>query len=212
MPYTRWRSVNVPHARCCMRWFHAHFHIYFSNLRKLAQYAHVTIRETKELQSSIFSVRAEIGTRSTGPHTNALSPGHHLSPNMVIPINICAEFTEALLVPTCSQPRLQRRRGIRQMRSWIQPREVQAKVTSHPQREQRISSSWGKPLEKEINPIRQLGIYPEKTIIQKDTCTPMFIAALFTIARSWKQPKRPSTDKWIKKMWYIYIQWNITQP
>ena len=49
-----------------------------------------------------------------------------------------------------------------------------------------------------------LGIYPEKTIIQKDSCTPMFIAALFTIARSWKQPKGPSTDEWIKKMWYIY--------
>ena len=49
-----------------------------------------------------------------------------------------------------------------------------------------------------------LGIYPEKTIIQKDTCTPMFIVALFTIARSWKQPKCPSTDEWIKKMWYIY--------
>ena len=49
-----------------------------------------------------------------------------------------------------------------------------------------------------------LGIYPEKTIIQIDTCTPMFIATLFTIARSWKQPKCPSTDKWIKKMWYIY--------
>ena len=49
-----------------------------------------------------------------------------------------------------------------------------------------------------------LGIYPEKTIVQKDTCTPVFIAALFTIARSWKQPKGPSTDEWIKKMWYIY--------
>ena len=49
-----------------------------------------------------------------------------------------------------------------------------------------------------------LGIYPEKTIIQKDTCTLMFIAALFTIARTWKPPKCPSTDKWIKKMWYIY--------
>ena len=48
-----------------------------------------------------------------------------------------------------------------------------------------------------------LGIYPEKTIIQKDACTPMFSAALFTIARSWKQPKCPSTDKSIK-MWYIY--------
>ena len=49
-----------------------------------------------------------------------------------------------------------------------------------------------------------LGIYPEKTIIKKDTCTPIFIAALFTIARPWKQPKWPSTDEWIKKMWYIY--------
>ena len=49
-----------------------------------------------------------------------------------------------------------------------------------------------------------LGIYPEKTVIQKDTFTPMFIADLFTIARSWKQPKCPSTDKWVKKMWYIY--------
>ena len=49
-----------------------------------------------------------------------------------------------------------------------------------------------------------LGIYPEKTITQKDTCTPMFIAALFTIARTWKQPKCSSTDEWIKKMWHIY--------
>ena len=47
-----------------------------------------------------------------------------------------------------------------------------------------------------------LGTYPEKTIIQKDTCTPMFIAALFTIARTWKQPIYPSTDEWKKKMWY----------
>ena len=38
----------------------------------------------------------------------------------------------------------------------------------------------------------------------KDTCIPMFIAALFTIAKTWKQPKCPSTDTWIKKMWYIY--------
>ena len=49
-----------------------------------------------------------------------------------------------------------------------------------------------------------LGIYPEKTIIQKDTCTPMFIAVLFTIARSQKQPKCPLTDEWIKKIWYKY--------
>ena len=49
-----------------------------------------------------------------------------------------------------------------------------------------------------------LGIYPEKTIIQKESCTKMFIAALFTIARTWKQPKCPSLDEWIRKMWHIY--------
>ena len=49
-----------------------------------------------------------------------------------------------------------------------------------------------------------LGIYPEKTIIQKETCTTMFISALFTIARTWNQPKCPSTDEWVKKMWHIY--------
>ena len=49
-----------------------------------------------------------------------------------------------------------------------------------------------------------LGIYPEKTMTRKDTWTPMFIAALFTIAKTWKQPKCPLTEEWIKKMWYIY--------
>ena len=49
-----------------------------------------------------------------------------------------------------------------------------------------------------------LGIYPEKTIIQKESWTTMFIAALFTITRTWKQPKCPSTDEWVKKMWHIY--------
>ena len=49
-----------------------------------------------------------------------------------------------------------------------------------------------------------LGIYPEKIKIQKETCTTMFIAALFTIARTWKQPKCPLTDEWIKKMWHIF--------
>ena len=49
-----------------------------------------------------------------------------------------------------------------------------------------------------------LGIYLEKTTIQKDTCTPVFMAALFTIAKTWKQPKCPVTDEWIKKMWYMY--------
>ena len=49
-----------------------------------------------------------------------------------------------------------------------------------------------------------LGIYLEKSIIQKDACTLIFIAALFTIARTLKQPKCPLTDEWIKKMWHMY--------
>ena len=52
--------------------------------------------------------------------------------------------------------------------------------------------------------IQLLGTYPEKTIIQKESCTTMFTAALFAIARTWKQPKCPSTDDRIKKMWHIY--------
>ena len=47
-----------------------------------------------------------------------------------------------------------------------------------------------------------LGIYLEKVKIEKNTCIPLFTAALFTIARTWKQPRCPSTDKWIKKLWY----------
>ena len=49
-----------------------------------------------------------------------------------------------------------------------------------------------------------LGIYTEKTIIQKESCSTMFIAALFTITRTWKPPKCPLTDEWMKKMWHIY--------
>ena len=45
---------------------------------------------------------------------------------------------------------------------------------------------------------------PKKTIIQKDTCIPVFTEALFIIARTWKQSRCPSTDEWIKKLWYIY--------
>ena len=48
-----------------------------------------------------------------------------------------------------------------------------------------------------------LGVYPDKIIIQKDTCTATFIPALFTTARTWQQPRCPSTDEWIKKSWYI---------
>ena len=49
-----------------------------------------------------------------------------------------------------------------------------------------------------------MGIHPDKTFLEKDTCTRVFTAALFTIAKTWKQLKCPSTDEWIKKMWYIY--------
>ena len=49
-----------------------------------------------------------------------------------------------------------------------------------------------------------LGIYSKETKIEKDTCTSMFTAALFTIDRKWKQPRCPLTDEWIKKLWYIH--------
>ena len=49
-----------------------------------------------------------------------------------------------------------------------------------------------------------LGIHTKETRTERDTCTPMFIAALFTIARTWKQPRCPSSDKQIRKLWYIY--------
>ena len=49
-----------------------------------------------------------------------------------------------------------------------------------------------------------LGIHTKETRIERDTCTPMFIAALFIIVRTWKQPKCPSADEWIRKLWYIY--------
>ena len=57
--------------------------------------------------------------------------------------------------------------------------------------------------------IPRLGLYHKspETPIQKNLCTPMFIAAQFTIAMCWKQPKCPSVNKWIKKLWYIYMEY-----
>ena len=49
-----------------------------------------------------------------------------------------------------------------------------------------------------------LGIHTTETRMERNTCTPMFITALFTIGRTWKQPRRPSADEWIRKLWYIY--------
>ena len=57
------------------------------------------------------------------------------------------------------------------------------------------------PYDPEIPP---MGSYPDKTFLEKDTCTCMFMASLFTIAKTWKPPKSPLTDEWIKKMWCIY--------
>jgi hypothetical protein len=59
-----------------------------------------------------------------------------------------------------------------------------------------------------------LGIHPKerKTGYSRDTCTPMFITALFTITKLWKQPRCPKTDEWIMKLWCIYTQWSTTQP
>ena len=56
-----------------------------------------------------------------------------------------------------------------------------------------------------------LGIYPEETKIEKHTGIPLVIEALFIIARTWKQPRYPLRDEWIKKLWYIYTK-NIIQP
>ena len=50
-----------------------------------------------------------------------------------------------------------------------------------------------------------LGIYPEETKIEKDTCIPLFIAALCIITRTWKKPRCPLTDEWTKKLWCVYI-------
>ena len=49
-----------------------------------------------------------------------------------------------------------------------------------------------------------LGIYPKETKIERDICTPLSTAVLFTIARTWKQPRCPSADEWIRKLWHIY--------
>ena len=60
-------------------------------------------------------------------------------------------------------------------------------------------------------------MYPDKTVIRKDTCTPVFIATPFVIAKTWKQPKCQLTDEWIKKIdththTHTHTHWNITQP
>ena len=55
-------------------------------------------------------------------------------------------------------------------------------------------------------------MYPEKNMIEEDTCIPIFISVVFTIAKTRKQSTCPLTEECIKKTWYIYTQWHITQP
>ena len=57
---------------------------------------------------------------------------------------------------------------------------------------------------KKSHAIPLVGLYPEETKIEEDTRIPLFIATLFTIARTWKEPRCLSTDEWINKLWYVY--------
>ena len=73
-----------------------------------------------------------------------------------------------------------------------------------------VNSSYNSISKKTNNPtIPLLGIYPEETVIEKDVCTPVFTAALFTIARTGNQPRSPSTNE--QESCGTYIQWNIIQ-
>ena len=64
-------------------------------------------------------------------------------------------------------------------------------------------------IELPYNPaILLLGIHTTETRIERDKCAPMFIAALFIIARTWKQPRCPAADEWVRKLWYIYTMEN----
>ena len=72
------------------------------------------------------------------------------------------------------------------------------------------SATWEAQRKKRMNvkpydpAIPLLGIHIEETRSERDTCTPMFITAVLIIARTWKQPRCPSADEWIRKLWYIY--------
>lgn len=109
-------------------------------------------------------------------------------------------------------------------RKW-QPTPIFLPGKSHGQRSLAGYSAWGRKsrtwlsdsttTKPPYDPVISLpGIYAEKTIIQKNTRTQMFTAALFTISRTWKQPKCPSTEEQIKKMWWGVgggIKWNVIQ-
>ena len=104
---------------------------------------------------------------------------------------------------------------------WLRSKtQVTADASEDAEREEHSSTaSWYKPLWKSVwqflrildivlpedRALPLLGIYPEDApTCSQDTCSTMFIETLFIIARSWKQPRCPSTEEWIQKMWYIY--------
>ena len=105
------------------------------------------------------------------------------------------------------------RYGLQELEGWVFWREVRErgkerwkkdKSTGQAERE---GGQLGSPVHHQIKilqPIPLLGIHTEKTRVERDTCTPVFIAALFTIARTWKQPRCPSADEWIRRLWYMY--------
>ena len=96
--------------------------------------------------------------------------------------------------------------------TWRLPRDrVAWPTTVH-----KVSKSWTQL--KQLSTAQHTGIYPKKTktLIQKDTCTPMLRAALFIRTKIWKQPKCPSRDEWLKKVLYVCINththtpWNVS--
>ena len=88
---------------------------------------------------------------------------------------------------------------------WVRDGRKKLALTAHPWTRSFPYISLKLEIELLYNPaIPLLGIHTEEARTIRDTCTPMFIAALFTIARTWKQPRCPLADEWIRKLWYIY--------
>ena len=99
-------------------------------------------------------------------------------------------------------------------REGVQKREHSCTVGGNVNWYSRCERQYGDSLKKpSYDPdIQLLGKYPEETRVEKDTCVPLFITALFTIARTWKQPSCPWTDEWIKKLWYVSVQFSCSVP
>ena len=130
-------------------------------------------------------------------------------------ISLVAQIVKYL--PAMQESRVQSLNSVREIpwrREWL-PTRVFLPGESHGQRSLVGCSPWGR---KKLDTTERLpllplpydpafpllGIHPEKNLVQKDICTPVFFEGLFTIAKTRKQHKRPLAEEWIKKMWYIY--------